>query len=200
MNKENDLELDVITSEPDEGEEVSQKNETDREAKDSEEPKNEGETHRSGIRTALTGMFRKRRLVISLIIIVMALGSASALLWPRISFILKGSSSATEDLVVPDGFREEKLAPFIVPLSAGGAGKLAVVNIVALWDDLTSLRFQKNEYQIRNRIYEFLVHFEERGVNLQKKVSSLQLEMSGILRESLGIEDLTIRVREIKIY
>ena len=199
MNQENDLELDVITSEPEKGEGVSP-SEPDREAKDPEEPKSEGGTHRSGIRTTLTGMSRKRRLVISLIIIVMVLGSASALLWPRFSFILKGSPFATEDLVVPDGFREEKLAPFIVPLSAGGAGKLAVVNIVALWDDLTSLRFQKNEYQIRNRLYQFLVHFEERGVDLQKKVSSLQLEMSGIVRESLGIEDLTIRVREINIY
>jgi len=195
----NDLELDVITSEPDNGEAAGHR-EPGEEEQDLEGPKNERGGNQRGIRCALAWVFRKKRVTISLIILVIAVGSVSALLWPRFSFFGKGAPFKTESLVVPDDFRGEKLAPFFVPLTAGVPGKMAVVDAVALWDDLTSLRFQQKEYQIRNRLYEFLVHFEEGGVNLQEKVSSLQQQMSGIVRESLGIEDLTIRVREIKTY
>lgn len=199
MNQENDLELDVITSEPDEENDAGH-SELPGEGKDPEEPdKKEGANQRL-IPFTLAGILRKKRLILSLIVLVTAVGFVSALLLPRISFFGKGSPGATEEVVVSDDFREEKLAPFYIPLSAGVSGTMAAVDAVGLWDDLTSLRFQKKEHWIRNRLYHFLLQFEEGGVNLQEKVSSLQLQMSGIVRESLGIEDLTIRVREIKIY
>jgi hypothetical protein len=199
MNQENDLELDVITSEPDEEDDAGH-SALSGEEKDPEEPdKKEGFNQRR-VLSALAGIFRKKRLILPLVVLVMAVGFVSALFLLRISFFGKGAPMATEDLAVPDDFREEKLAPFFIPLSAGASGKIAVVDAVALWDDPTALRFKKKEHQIRNRLYRFLLRFEEGGVNLQEKVSSLQLQMSGIVREFLGIEDLTIRVREIKIY
>lgn len=199
MNQEDDLELDVTSSEPGEEDDAGHR-ELPGEGNDSEESDKKEGSNQSLIPSALAGIFRRKRLILSLVVLVMAVGFVSALLLPRISFFGKGSPAATEDLVVSDDFREEKLAPFFIPLSAGVSGRMAVVDAVALWDDLTSLRFQQKEHRIRNRLYQFLLRFEEGGVNLQEKVSSLQLQMSGIVRESLGIEDLTIRVREIKIY
>jgi hypothetical protein len=199
MNQENDLELDVITSESD-GEDVAGLSELPEEEGHPEEPDKEGTSIRRMIPSSLAEIFRKRRLILPLIVLAMAVGFVSAFLLPRISFFGKGPPIVAENLVVPDDFREEKLAPFFIPLSAGVSGKVAVVDTVALWDELTSLRFQKNKHQIRNRLYQFLLRFEEGGADLQEKVSSLQVQMSGLVREFLGIEDLTIRVREIKIY
>ena len=199
MNQENDLELDVITSEPDKEEDTGH-SEAPEEEKGPEEPDKKEESYQGRIRSSFAGIIRKKRLMLSLIVFVAAVVVVSTLFLSRLSFFGKRSPFAAEDIVIPDNFREEKLAPFFIPLSEGESGNMAAVDAVALWDDLTSLRFQKKEHQIRNRLYQFLVHFEEGEVDLKGKVSSIQSQMSSIVRESLGIEDVTIRVREIKIY
>lgn len=199
MNQENDTKLDAITSEPDHEEDTGH-SDAPEEEKGPEDPDKKEESYQRRIRSSLTGIIRKKRLVLSLIVFIAAVLVVSTLFLSRLSFFGKMSSFEAEDTVIPDDFREEKLAPFFIPLSESELGKMAAVDVVALWDDLTSLRFQKKEHQIRNRLYQFLVHFEEKEVDLQGKVSSLQSQMSGIVRESLGIEDLSIRVREIKIY
>lgn len=199
MNKESDLELDVVTSEPEEEDEARQ-GELPEEDKESEEPDKKEESYQRRVQSFLIGFVRKKRLILSVTVLVLAVVVVSAFFLFRLPFFGEAFPTASEDLVVPDDFHEQKLAPFFIPLSEGGAGKMAVVAPVALWDELTSLRFQRKEHQIRNRLYEFLVHFEEGGGNLEKKISTLQSRMSNIVRESLGIEDLTIRVREVKIY
>jgi hypothetical protein len=199
MNQENDLELDVITSDPDTEEDAGH-SEASEEDKRPEEPDKKEASYQRRIHSNFAGIIRKKRLILSLMVFVGAVVVVSTFFLSRPSFFGKTSPFAGKDVVIPDNFREETLAPFFIPLSQGESGKMAAVDAVALWDDLTSLRFQKKEHRIRNRLYQFLVHFEEGEVDLQEKVASIQSQMSGIVRESLGIEDLTIRVREIKIY
>ena len=94
MNQEDDLELDVTSSEPGEEDDAGHR-ELPGEGNDSEESDKKEGSNQSLIPSALAGVFRRKRLILSLVVLVMAVGFVSALLLPRISFFGKGSPAAT---------------------------------------------------------------------------------------------------------
>lgn len=100
---------------------------------------------------------------------------------------------------VRDDLKEEMLSPFLIPLPPESSKEAVVIDLSVIWDGVASLRFRKMEMQIRNRLYEYLLELAEKGKDFQEKTSFLEVEMSRMFRESLGREELAVRIRNIKV-
>ncbi|MBW1765903.1 MAG: Got1/Sft2-like family vesicle transport protein [Deltaproteobacteria bacterium] len=79
-----------------------------------------------------------------------------------------------------DNLQEEGLSPFFIPLPPGSPKRVVVIDFSVIWDGLASVRFKKKELKIR-----------------EQKAALLETEMSRIFRESLGIESLEIKIKQI---
>lgn len=97
----------------------------------------------------------------------------------------------------PDYF-EEKLASLYIPLPEDEEREFAVIRFSVIWDGLASFRYKSMELQIRDRLYRYVVGFSQEKTDLEEKSSFLEAEMSKIFRESLGMENLAVKIKEIK--
>jgi hypothetical protein len=99
---------------------------------------------------------------------------------------------------VQKGLNEERLPPFFVPLPPEASSRAVRIDFTVIWDGVTSFRFKKMELQVRDRLYGFMVDLAQNRKDLKEKGPLLETEMGRILRESLGTEELAIRIKEIK--
>lgn len=95
-------------------------------------------------------------------------------------------------------YYEEKIPSFLIPLPAEGENQAVMIRLSVIWDGLTSFRYHGLELPIRNRIYNHIMGVVKEENNLDEKTSLLESEMSKILRECLGLESLSVKIKEVK--
>ena len=101
---------------------------------------------------------------------------------------------------IKDNMREASIAPFFVPLSPGSLKNMVRVDLYVVWDGLASVRYSNKELHTRDRLYGFLTELVKKNQDLNSQVSFIEAEMSRIMRESIGVNDVVIRIMEIKAF
>ncbi|MFZ7113260.1 MAG: hypothetical protein ACOWYE_16380 [Desulfatiglandales bacterium] len=115
-------------------------------------------------------------------------------------FPRSGDSPATlsEAAGVDQDHYEEKLSPLFVPVPEGGACEAVMIRFSVIWDGLASFRYGNMELQIRNRLYQYVTGLLEEKKDLKGMIDSLEAEMRAIFRESLRLEDLAVKIKEVR--
>jgi hypothetical protein len=95
---------------------------------------------------------------------------------------------------------EEKLDPFFIPISIQGQESIALIDFSVIWDGLTSVRYKKMELEIRDDIYEQIKSLAQKDEHFKDQAAFLEEDMGRIFRRTLGVEDLKVKIKEIKVY
>ncbi len=126
----------------------------------------------------------------------LGLGVTQGTKWiPKVGHKIRPLSSARNE---KHDFYEEKLPPFFIPLQPDAANQAVMIDFSVIWDGLASFRYKSMALQIRNRLYWYLVGLSEKEQGLEEKVAFIEAQLSKIFRESLGMEDLAIKIKEIR--
>jgi hypothetical protein len=97
-----------------------------------------------------------------------------------------------------DNLSEEVLSPFFIPPSTEFSRGAIRIDLSVIWDGLASIRFNKQELKIRGLLLSYITKLSEETKDLNSKSSFLEEEMSRLFRESLGVRDLVIKIKEIR--
>lgn len=97
-----------------------------------------------------------------------------------------------------EGLREESLSPFFIPLPASSSQQVVMITLSAAWPARTSVHYRSKELQIREHLYEYLLKLAEKENNLENKTSLLEKEMTNMLRELLGREEVAVRIEKVR--
>jgi len=134
--------------------------------------------------------------VLAVLFAVLGFGITQGYKWiPNTGHKIKPLSSAKN---AKQDFYEEKLPPLFIPLQPDAASQAVMIDFSVIWDGLASFRYKSMELQIRNRLYRYMVGLSEKKQDLKEKTSFIEAQLSKIFRESLGMEDLAIKVKEIR--
>ena len=132
------------------------------------------------------------------VIILIAAGTA-AILKPDLLNIIKGKRSPSSSIdLTKDNLQEESLSPFYIPPSIDLSRGAVRVDLTVIWDGVASVRFKTNELRIRSDVYDYLIKTAENTVDLNSQKAVMEEEMGGIFRKSLGVQDLAVRIKELK--
>jgi len=110
----------------------------------------------------------------------------------------KGSFVVSESDIDNDNLTEETLSPFFIP-SVEGSSKGAIrIDLSAIWDRLSSIRYQKRKLILRNKIYDYINELAKEKEDLNEQLPYLENELGIMFRKSLGVQNLVIRIKEIR--
>ncbi len=142
-----------------------------------------------------------RKKWISLIIFLLLAGAAGTAyhLFPEIFSFLPIPDKKPESIAVDeDILNEEALDPFFIPPGAS-AGAIRI-DLVAAWDNLAAVKYKKKELNARNMIYDKLLKMAGETRDLNNNIPALENELSLLLKNSLGVQNLVIRIKEIRYF
>ncbi len=114
------------------------------------------------------------------------------------SFLTKKKFEAMEVSIDEDNLSEEILSPFFIP--PGPADDTIRIDLSVIWDGLASIRFKKKELNLRNMMYEKFYNIAEQNQDLNEKIPYLENEVSSMLRSSLGVQNLAVKIKEIRYF
>ncbi len=93
-------------------------------------------------------------------------------------------------------FAKTVLKPFFVPL-AGNAEHAALCLIVSvMWDPQTLARYREKQAQVRNEVYQFLLHAAESSEDMVKEKRALESKLSAVFQHALAARHITVNVDE----
>jgi len=95
---------------------------------------------------------------------------------------------------------EKILAPFFIPAPVDSSRNVARIDLSVVWDGLAAVRFKTKELQIRDHLYQYALDLAKESEDLNNKLSFLEAGMSRIFRESLGVKNLVVKIREINYF
>jgi hypothetical protein len=138
---------------------------------------------------------RKKWLFLGILIFILFAGGAIAFLNLTSG---KKHSLPPADLT-GDNLKEESLPPFFIPPSPDLSRKAVKVDLTVIWDGLAAVRYKAGELRVRAEAYDYLKGMAEKAddLNLQKAV--MEDEMGAIFRKDLGVNNLAIRIKELKV-
>jgi hypothetical protein len=116
----------------------------------------------------------------------------------RFSFLTEKKFKTPEISIDEDNLREEILSPFFIP--PGPVDDTIRIDLSIIWDGLAAVRFKKKELNLRNMMYEKFYNIAEQNQDLNKKIPYLESEVSSMLRRSLGVQNLEIKIKEIRYF
>lgn len=116
----------------------------------------------------------------------------------QFSFLIKTKLRTQEVKIDEDNLSEEILSPFFIP--PGLADDAIRIDLSVIWDGLASIRFKKKELVLRNMMYEKFYTIAEQNPDLNKKLSYMEDEVSSMLRSALGVQNLVIKIKEIRYF
>jgi hypothetical protein len=136
-----------------------------------------------------------------LLFVLLLAGSAAAayFLFPdKIPFLSKKNIQSQDISINEDELKEESLEPFFIP--PGPSASAIRIDLTAAWDVLASIRYKKEEVSTRNLMYNKLYEMAGQNSDLNSNIPLLENEVSLMLRESLGVQNLVIRIKEIRYF
>jgi hypothetical protein len=99
-----------------------------------------------------------------------------------------------------DNLKEEMLSPFFIPPSSPTSRGAIRIDLSVVWNGLASIRFKKKELQIRGDLYAYMTKLAEDNTDLNPMIPFMEEKIGKIFRDSLGVRDLAIRIKEIKYF
>ncbi len=143
---------------------------------------------------------KKKWIFIFLIFVVLLGISGLGLVYmpERFSFLFKKNFDYTETSIDDDNLSEEALSPFFIPPEP--ESKTIRIDLSIVWDALASVRFRKNEQVIRNMMYEKFYEMSKQHSDLNEQKTELENEIDSMLRKTLGVQNLKIRIKEIRYF
>jgi len=75
---------------------------------------------------------------------------------------------------------------------------LLKIDFSVSWDGRVSVRYRNEELLIRDHLYRYLLEQSKEGGDLTKEVEGLEKEMGQIMKKSLGVVDLQLKITEIR--
>lgn len=150
--------------------------------------------------------FPRRRLFVGgLIILAAVFGGVGYLSLMRHAG--PGPAADLEEGIIPretdpdssDLLVKQDLAPFYVPLSGEGGGRMARVSFSVTWDKTSSKRFLNREPLVRDQIYLRITELATEGKNIQDMSPTVRMEAQKILEDLLRPDVLTVVVTGILI-
>ena len=134
------------------------------------------------------------------IILILVLLGTTVYLKPDLLNIVTGKRSHVTPVdLTNDNLKEEGLSPFFIPPSTDLSRGAIRIDLTVIWDGVASVRFKTGELRIRSEVYDYLKKIAEQNPDLDSQKSAMEDGMSGIFRKSLGVNDLAIRIKEIKL-
>jgi hypothetical protein len=147
----------------------------------------------------LKGIDRKG-LLIGLLVFIFVGGGAIAIFKSGLMNTIIGKKHSLPPVdLTSDNLKEESLSPFFVPPSSDLSRGAVRIDLTVIWDGLASVRFKSNELRVRAETYEYLKGFTEKTMDLSSQKSIMEEEMGAIFRKSLGVNNLAIRIKELKV-
>jgi len=98
-----------------------------------------------------------------------------------------------------DNLKEESLSPFFIPPSQDLSRGAVRVDFTVIWDGLAAVRYKSGELRVRAEVYDYLKGFAEKTADLASEKAAMEEEMGAIFRKTLGVANLAIRIKELKI-
>ena len=92
---------------------------------------------------------------------------------------------------------EESISPFFIPLPEGSPKVVLKIDLSIIWDGITSVRFKRKKLQVRDRVYRHMVDLATKHEDLDENSTLLETEIGDIVRKSLGIGDLEVRITKV---
>lgn len=144
------------------------------------------------------GIFRhikKKWLLIGVPVLILFTGGSIAF------FNLTGVKKHTLPQVdlTGDNLKEESLSPFFIPPSQDLSRGAVRVDFTVIWDGLAAVRYKSGELRVRAEAYDYLKGFSEKTADLTSEKAAMEEEMGAIFRKTLGVANLAIRIKELKI-
>lgn len=138
-------------------------------------------------------------LLISLLIIITAV---SGIIFAPEYFIGKSGNIFTDPEAVAenDNLTEELLSPFFIPPVAGSSKGAVRIDLSAIWDGLSAIRYKQKEFRLRSRVYEYICDLAEENEDLNEKIPYLENELGMMFRQFLGAQNLVIKIKEIRYF
>lgn len=114
------------------------------------------------------------------------------------SFLMKKDFQTPEVSIDEDNLSEEILSPFFIP--PGPADDTIRIDLSIIWDGLASIRFKKKELYLRSMMYEKFYEVASQNQDMNKKIPDLENEVGSMLRSSLGVQNLVVKIKEIRYF
>ena len=143
---------------------------------------------------------KKKWIFLILIIALLGLtGLGLIFMSENFSLLLKNNDFQYSEISInEDNLSEESLSPFFIP--PGPEAKTIRIDLTIVWDALASIRYKEKELGIRNMIYEKFYENAQLHEDLNEQTSYLENEISSMLRKTLGVQNLVVRIREIRYF
>lgn len=135
-------------------------------------------------------------LVIFVLLILAISGLGIKFAPEHFNFLIKKDFQPLETGIDEDNLSEEILSPFIIP--PGSARDAVRIDLSIVWDGLASIRFKKKELGLRQMMYERFYKIAEESNDLSENIPFIENEISILLRKSIGVQNLIIKIKEIR--
>ena len=152
------------------------------------------------LRVLAHSVLRRKWLLISILGLVFIFTGLGITIGPKWQNMKEKRNSVISSDKIGKDLLEEGLSPFFIPLPPDASGQVVIIDFSVIWDGMASVRFKKMESQIRDHLYRVIKKFAEREDSIEQKTHFLETEMSRILKTSLGMEDLEIRIKGINYH
>ena len=136
--------------------------------------------------------------LIFILLLAGAAGAAYYLFPDKFTFLPINNNQAENITVDEDNLVEETLAPFFIP--PGPSSSPIRIDIMAVWDNLASIRYKKKELKTRNMIYNKLYKMAGEARDLNNDIPAVENEVSLLLSNALGVQNLEIKIKEIRYF
>lgn len=141
----------------------------------------------------------KIKWIFIVLVIILAISGLGIKYAPEhFSFLNINKFKTPEIRIDEDNLSEEILSPFFVP--PGPERNTIRIDLSIIWDGLASIRFKKKELILRNMMSEKFNDIAEQNQDLNEKIPYLEKEVSSMLRHSLGVQNLAIKIKEIRYF
>jgi len=146
-------------------------------------------------------VLRNKFILLSVLIIIFVTAGLSYKFGPVLQDqLFKENNVIDLSLINEANLKEEILLPFIIPLPPDSIGSAVRIDFSVIWDGLASVRFEKNELHIRDKLYKDIVRLANESEDQTIKSDFLEKKMTTIFRELLSVQNLVIKIKEIKYF
>lgn len=99
-----------------------------------------------------------------------------------------------------ENLTEEELSPFFIPSEEGSLKGAIRIDLSVIWNGLAAVRFEKKGLQIRSDLYIKLTDIARGNDDLNSMIPFLENKIGSVFRESLGVRNLAIKIKEIRYF
>ncbi len=137
-------------------------------------------------------------IIIGIVVVLGASGTLYLFMPERFTSLFKKEFKGPA-IISEDNLTEENISPFFVP--PGDNDKKTIrIDLTMVWDGIASLKYKNNELNARNMMSEQFHKLAKQHQDLNVIKSDMENEIGSMLRTTLGVQNLVIRIKEIRYF